>query len=49
VVGFLIYLIEPPYLEVLFNETVGRLLLAVGLTLQIIGYFWIRKIVDIEI
>jgi len=49
VVGFLIYLIEPSYVQVLFDEAVGRLLLAVGLTLQIMGYFWIRKIVDIEI
>lgn len=49
VVGFLIFLIEPSYVGVLFDEAVGRLLLAVGLTLQIIGYFWIRKIVDIEI
>jgi tight adherence protein B len=49
VVGSLIYLIEPAYVMVLFTVTLGRLLLAAGLTLQIIGYFWIRKIVNIEI
>jgi len=49
VVGFLIYLIEPSYVMVLFTETMGRLLLTVGFVMQIIGYFWIRKIVNIEI
>jgi tight adherence protein B len=49
VVGSLIYLIEPSYVMLLFTETMGRLLLAGGLTMQIIGYFWIRKIVNIEI
>jgi tight adherence protein B len=49
VVGFLIYLIEPPYIEMLFTGTMGRALLAAGITLQIIGYFWIRKIINIEI
>jgi len=49
VVGSLIYLIEPPYITLLFTVTLGRLLLIAGFTLQIIGYLWIRKIVNIEI
>lgn len=49
VVGSLIYLIEPSYVSLLFTETLGRLLLVGGLIMQIIGYFWIRKIVNIEI
>jgi tight adherence protein B len=49
VVGSLLYLIEPSYVSLLFTETLGRLLLVSGLALQIIGYFWIRKIVNIEI
>jgi tight adherence protein B len=49
VVGSLIYLIEPPYISLLFTETIGRLLLVGALVMQVIGYFWIRKIVNIEI
>ena len=49
VVGFMIYLIEPDYIMILFNETIGRVLLVAGLVLQFIGYLWIRKIVNIEI
>lgn len=45
----MIYLIEPSYVMVLFNTSIGHLLLVAGITLQIIGYLWIRKIVSIEI
>jgi tight adherence protein B len=49
VVGVLIYIIEPSYVGTLFVTAMGHLLLAAGFTLQVIGYFWIRKIVNIEI
>jgi tight adherence protein B len=49
VVGTLIYLIEPTYVGTLFTTTMGHVLLAVGFTMQVIGYFWIRNIVNIEI
>lgn len=49
VVGSLIYLIEPDYVMTLFNTTLGIVLVSAGLTLQIIGYIWIRNIVNIEI
>jgi tight adherence protein B len=49
VVGSLIYLIEPEYVSLLFTETIGRLLLVAALVLQVFGYLWIRKIVNIEI
>jgi tight adherence protein B len=49
VVGTLIYLIEPSYIGTLFVTTLGLVLLSIGFTLQVIGYLWIRKIVDIEI
>lgn len=49
VVGSLIYLIEPSYVMTLFTNTLGIVLVSAGLLLQVIGYFWIRKIVNIEI
>ncbi|NNF13729.1 MAG: type II secretion system F family protein [Gemmatimonadetes bacterium] len=49
VVGSLIYLIEPDYVMTLFNNTLGIVLVSAGLILQIIGYIWIRQIVNIEI
>ena len=48
-VGFAIYLLNAPYLRVLFNHPTGRLLLVLAITLQILGYLWIRRIVNIDI
>jgi tight adherence protein B len=49
VVGVLFYAINPEYMQMLFEHPVGRIMLAVAITLQIFGYLWIRKIVNIEI
>src|SRR5690606_26593257 len=47
-VGLGIMLINPDYMSLLFHETLGRALLATAAVLQIIGFLWIRKIVDIR-
>lgn len=44
--GFL--LINREYIMTLFREPMGHLILTVILILQVIGFFWIRKVVDIE-
>lgn len=49
VVGLGMYMLEPAYVSMLFTETLGRLLLGTAFVLQILGYLWIRKIVNIEI
>jgi tight adherence protein B len=49
VVGLGLYALNPEYIALLFTETIGRFLLIGALTMQIIGYLWIRKIVNIEI
>jgi tight adherence protein B len=49
VVGVLFYAINPDYVRVLFEHPLGRIMLAAAITLQIFGYLWIRKIVNIEI
>ena len=48
-VGLAIFLINPSYVKVLFTHPVGKLLALTAVVLQILGYLWIRKIVDIEI
>jgi tight adherence protein B len=49
VVGLLFYAINPDYIRVLFEHPLGRVMLAMAITLQIFGYLWIRKVVNIEI
>jgi tight adherence protein B len=47
-VGLVISVINPGYMQTLFHEFVGRGLLAGAGTMQLIGFLWIRKIVDIR-
>ena len=49
VVGIVIYLMNPGYTRLLFEHPIGRFMLVTAAIMQIIGYLWIRKIVNIEI
>jgi tight adherence protein B len=48
-VGAAIYHLNPSYMTLLFTDPVGKLMLLLAVVFQIIGFLWIRKIVDIEI
>ncbi|MDH3271192.1 MAG: type II secretion system F family protein [Gemmatimonadota bacterium] len=48
VVGSLISLINPPYMSTLYKDPLGQALLASAAVLQIIGFLWIRHIVDVR-
>jgi tight adherence protein B len=48
-VGTAIYQLNPTYMKLLFTDPVGKLMLLTAVVFQIIGFLWIRKIVDIEI
>jgi tight adherence protein B len=49
VVGFLSFLLDPEYLSQLFNTTMGQLMVLTAIMLQVVGVFWIRKIINIDI
>ena len=48
-VGFAIFLLNREYVLLLFTHPLGKVLLVAAIVFQILGYLWIRKIVDIEI
>jgi len=48
VVGTVISLINPEYMQTLFQESLGHALLASAGVLQGIGFLWIRRIVDVR-
>ena len=41
--------INPDHMNTLFRERMGQMLLMVALTMQAIGYMWIRQVVKIEV
>jgi tight adherence protein B len=45
----ILYWINPEYMSVLFTDPIGKVLVAVALMMQVAGFFWIRKIVNIDI
>ncbi len=44
-----IFMIDSSYASMLISEPLGRAMVAVAVIMQILGYLWIRRIVDIEI
>jgi tight adherence protein B len=48
-VGITIYMINPDYVKLLFTHPMGKIFLVFGVIFQVLGFLWIRKIVDIEI
>lgn len=48
IVGLVITMINPDYMQTLFREPLGHALLASAGVMQFIGFLWIRRIVDIR-
>jgi tight adherence protein B len=46
--GALMYL-NPDHMKLLFTEPMGRMMLGLTVVLQTTGYFWIRKVIKIEV
>jgi tight adherence protein B len=45
----ILYLLNPAYMLVLFTDPLGKIMVAVALSMQLVGFLWIRKIINIEI
>jgi tight adherence protein B len=45
----LLYTINAQYMSILFTDPIGKILVVVAVTMQFIGFLWIRKIIKIEI
>jgi tight adherence protein B len=45
----ILYWIAPEYMVVLFTDPIGKVLTSVAIAMQLVGFFWIRKIVNIDI
>jgi tight adherence protein B len=42
-------MLNPPYMKLLFTHPIGKLLVFLAVVMQVVGFLWIRKIIDIEI
>ncbi|MGK2949622.1 MAG: type II secretion system F family protein [Acidimicrobiales bacterium] len=47
--GFFIYTLNPGYMDPLFEETVGQIMLGGALLLAFFGFWWMKKTIEIDI
>ncbi len=47
--GFAMWVINPAYVGRLFDTTAGNIMIGVALVAMAVGFFWMKKIIDIEI
>ena len=45
----ILYMLNPQYMSILFTDPIGKILIIVAITMQLLGFLWIRKIIKIEI
>ena len=45
----ILYMLNPGYMSIMFTDPIGKILIAVAVSMQFIGLLWIRKIINIEI
>lgn len=47
--GLAMYVINPEYIGVLFSETIGYVLIGAASTMVVIGFLWMKKLIEIRI
>jgi tight adherence protein B len=47
--GFYMFAVNPDYIGLLFTTTVGLVMLITSACLLVLGIFWMKKIVDIDV
>ncbi len=48
-IAFVLNMINPQFMQPLFTQTIGRILIGVGIVMMAIGFFAIRKITNIKV
>ena len=47
--GVILTVLNPDHMNLLFNHRVGHMLIGAAIVMQTVGFFWIRKILDLEV
>lgn len=47
--GVLLAMINPEHMDLLFTDRMGQMMIGAAIVMQTIGFFWIRKILDLEV
>jgi Flp pilus assembly protein TadB len=44
-----LYLVQPDYMKVLFQNSIGIMAVIISAVMAVIGYFWLRRTLAIEV
>jgi tight adherence protein B len=47
--GVILTFLNPEHMDLLFNHRIGHQLIGAAIVMQVIGFLWIRKILDLEV
>ena len=47
--GLMLYIIQPAYVKSLFHNGYGVAAVIAAVVLSVVGWFWLRRIMDIEV
>jgi tight adherence protein B len=47
--GVILTVLNPDHMNLLFNHRIGHMLIGAAIVMQTVGFFWIRKILDLEV
>jgi tight adherence protein B len=47
--GIILAMINPDHMDLLFSHRTGHTMIGAAIVMQVIGFFWIRKILDLEV
>jgi tight adherence protein B len=47
--GVVLAWMNPEHMDLLFKEKMGQMMIMGAIVMQTIGYFWIRKVIKIEV
>ena len=47
--GVIMYVLNPPYMKVLFHDSLGRVMLGAGILMASFGFWWMKKTITIEV
>ena len=47
--GVILAMINPDHMDLLFTHRIGQMLIGIAIVMQTVGFFWIRRILDLEV
>ena len=48
VIGMALYVLNPGYMQVMFDRSIGKIVLGASTLWAVLGFFWMKKIITVD-